>query len=56
VKAIQNILGCSRDEAGAIVHAAKEMGLGGADNIGLDPAGGLWTKSGEFLGFIDDFL
>lgn len=41
---------------GEAIHAVKEYGLGGADDSGLDPWGGMWSKSGDFLGFIMDFF
>ena len=39
-----------------IIHGAKGQGLGPADNIGLDHVGGMWTKTGDFLGFVWDFI
>jgi RHS repeat-associated protein len=55
--ALQDLLGVDDDEAGAIIHLAKKyQGLGAADNIGVDSAGGLWTSTGEFIGFAEDFM
>ena len=56
---ISKMLDCDDNEAGEVIHAAKK-GMGGAANdrnpdILLDKYGALWTKTGVFLGFVEDF-
>jgi hypothetical protein len=44
-------------EAGALSHLIKGgIGMGGADNIGMDKYGFLWTKTGQCLGWILEFI
>lgn len=57
IREIKRTLNASDEVANNVIHGAKEyQGMGGANNVGLDSAGGLWTKTGEFIGFIDDFI
>lgn len=58
VKALQKLnLGISRRDIGNAIHEAKKYaGLGGADAIALDRYGGVWTATGEFIGFFVEFL
>ena len=57
VKQFIDRLGLTRGEASDAIHRLKKFnGLGAADNIGIDSAGGAWDKLGNFLGFIDEFI
>ncbi|MCC6446953.1 MAG: RHS repeat-associated core domain-containing protein [Armatimonadetes bacterium] len=39
-----------------LIHEIKSMGMGPADNIGIDRYGFAWTEGGECIGWIFDWL